>query len=72
MATLSVPLSAELMKKIDQLLESGVGANKADVARKAIEFFAEEQAIREVLQAEQELAMGNGLSGDLDELAARL
>ncbi len=68
MATLSVPLSAELIKKIDQLLDAGVGSNKADVARKAIEFFAEEQAIREVLKARTE----PGLEGDLDELAKKI
>lgn len=68
MATLSVPLSAKLMRTIDNLLKNGVGANKADIARKAIEFYAEEQAVQAVLRAEKEPT----LYGDLDELARKI
>ncbi len=68
MPTLSVPLSAELTKTIDFLVESGVGSNKADVVRRALKFFAEEEAVQAVLRAEQEPS----LEGDLDELARRI
>lgn len=72
MSTLSVPLTPKLEKMIDKLVKEGVATNKADLARKAIERFAEEQAVMAVLQAEREFAEGKGLTGDLDELAKRL
>jgi len=51
---LSVPLTPELENKINRLVEDGVASNKADLARKAIEFFAEQQAIEDVLRAQNE------------------
>lgn len=69
---LSVPLTPELSKMIEKMLQDGVAANKADLARKAIEKLAEEHAVQVVLQAEKELSMGKGLAGDLDELAEKL
>ena len=67
MSMLSVPLTPELEQTIDRLVEDGVAANKADLARKAIEYFARQQAIEDVLRAEKEPA----LSGDLDELVKK-
>ena len=67
MSMLSVPLTPKLEETINSLVESGVAANKADLARKAIEYFAEQQAIEDVLRAEKEPT----LRGDLDELAKR-
>jgi len=72
MSMLSVPLTPDLENKINHLVESGVASNKADLARKAIEFFAEQQAVEDVLRAERELANGQLLTGDLDELAKRI
>jgi len=67
MSMLSVPLTPKLEKTINDLVENGVAANKAELARKAIEYFAEQQAIEDVLRAEREPT----LRGDLDELAKR-
>lgn len=64
MATISVPLSAELEERLDSLVASGTGANRADVMRKALERLAEEEAIREVIEAQQEPT----LRGDVREL----
>jgi len=72
MSILSVPLTPELSKMIDKMVEAGVGANKADVARKAIERLAEEKAIESVLQAEKEVKDGKVLHGDLDDLAKKI
>jgi len=69
---LSVPLTPELEKNINWLVDRGIAKNKADAARKAIEFFVEEQAVRDVLQAEKELKDGKVLRGNLDELAKKL
>ncbi|PIP87097.1 hypothetical protein COW81_02080 [Candidatus Campbellbacteria bacterium CG22_combo_CG10-13_8_21_14_all_36_13] len=71
MSTISVPLTPELEEKIESLVKSGVGANKADVMRKALSRLSEEEAINAVLQAEKELSEGKVLRGDLREIAKK-
>jgi Arc/MetJ-type ribon-helix-helix transcriptional regulator len=68
MSTLSVPLTPELEEKINNLVRDGRGTNKAEVARKAIEFYAKEMALQDILEAEQEVKDGKILRGDLDDL----
>lgn len=68
MSTVSVPLSGDLLKLIDQLIKSGVATNKADALRKALTWFAEDQAVQAVLRAQKE----PDLEGDLDDLARKL
>lgn len=68
MSTLSVPLTPALEEKINQLVSDGHAANKAEAARKAIEFYSEKMAIQDILDAEQELKEGKILRGDLDDL----
>lgn len=72
MALLTVPLDAQLSEKIEALVKSGQAANKAEFARRALEYYIEEQAIMDVLRAEQEVRGGKILSGDIDELAAKI
>lgn len=72
MSLLTVPLDAHLSEQIENLVKSGRAANKAEFARRALEHYIEEQAIMDVLRAEQEVRGGKILSGDIDELAARL
>jgi len=64
MANISVPLSSELQEKLDTLVSEGVGANRADVMRRALEWFAEEEAVNAVLKAEREVSEGRILRGD--------
>lgn len=64
MATISVPLSAELQERLDSLVAEGIGSNRADVMRRALESFAEEEAINAVLKAEREVASGKILRGN--------
>lgn len=64
MATISVPLSSDLATKLDSLVSSGAGANRADVMRRALESFAEDEAVFAVLKAEEEVAQGKILRGD--------
>ncbi|MBI4272769.1 hypothetical protein HY621_02880, partial [Candidatus Uhrbacteria bacterium] len=61
-----------LSEKIETLIKNGNAANKAEFARRALEHYIEEQAIFDVLRAEQEVRGGKILSGDIDELAAKL
>lgn len=54
MATISVPLSAELENRLDALVSEGVGSNRADVMRRALAKLAEDEAVNAVLRAERE------------------
>jgi Arc/MetJ-type ribon-helix-helix transcriptional regulator len=68
MSTITVPLSAELMKMITDLIADGKAANKADLVRRALKKFAEDQAVADVLEAQKEPR----LQGDLRKLAKAL
>lgn len=68
MTTISVPLTDEQYRHLMELVKQGVGANKADVLRKALEKFAEDQAVEAVLRASREPS----LDGDLDALMKKL
>ena len=64
MTTISVPLNDEQYRRLMHLIEQGIGTNKAEVLRKALDKFSEDQAVEEILKAEKEPT----LKGDLDEL----
>jgi Arc/MetJ-type ribon-helix-helix transcriptional regulator len=68
MATISVPLSAELEERLDSLVTNGAGSSRADVMRRALESYAEEEAIEAVLKAEREPT----LRGDLKTLLKKI
>lgn len=72
MSTLSVPLTPIIEQMIERLVADGVSDSKAGVVRKAVVKYIEDQAVFAVLEAEQEINDGKILTGDLDELAARL
>lgn len=72
MSTLSVPLTPTIELSIDQMVRSGIADSKAGFVRKAIVQYIEDQAVLEVLAAEQEVKEGKILRGDLDALAASL
>lgn len=72
MGLLTVPLTAQLTKKVGELVRQGKAANKADLARRALQHYIEDQAVLDVLRAEQEVRDGKVLRGDLDALAAKL
>jgi predicted transcriptional regulator len=64
MTTLSVPLTPELSRYIEEATKS-TGLTKSDIMRQALTLYAEEQAVRKILLARAEPS----LEGDLDELA---
>ena len=72
MTTLSIPISAKLEEFIDGQILGGKAANKADLVRKALTFYAEEQAVLDVLEAEADVRAGRVYEGDLDELVKKL
>jgi Arc/MetJ-type ribon-helix-helix transcriptional regulator len=67
MTTVSVPLSDDMLRQIEQLIADGIAANKADAIRKAVKKYLEDQAVEAVLRARKEPT----LEGDLDELAKK-
>ncbi len=68
MTTISVPLSAELLAAIEHLIAHGKASNKADAVRRALRYYAEQQAVEDVLRARSE----PNLEGDLDDLVRQL
>ncbi|HLD07907.1 MAG TPA: hypothetical protein VJB60_02485 [Candidatus Peribacterales bacterium] len=68
MTTISVPLNDEQYRHLIELLEDGIGVNKADVLRKALTKLAEDQAVERILRAEREPS----LKGNLDDLMRKI
>jgi predicted transcriptional regulator len=67
MTSITVPLSSDVEQALSELVEI-TGANRSAVIRKAIEKYREEQAILEILVAQQEVAEGKILRGSIDDL----
>jgi Arc/MetJ-type ribon-helix-helix transcriptional regulator len=72
MSTLSVPLTAPLEEYVKRMVRCGYASTKADVLRRALTRFIEEDAINAVLQAEQEAREGKVLKGNLHKLLKAL
>ncbi len=72
MSTLSVPLTPELEKFINNQVRSGRASNKADVVRRALTRFSEDEAVRIVLEASQEAKDGKVLRGNLRKLLKKI
>jgi putative addiction module CopG family antidote len=72
MSTLSVPLTPELERFIEQMVKDGRAANKADAVRKAIRRLSEEEAIAAILTSEREIKEGKILRGDLLKLIKKI
>jgi Arc/MetJ-type ribon-helix-helix transcriptional regulator len=68
MTTLSIPVSGDLEKFIERMVKDGKGANKADVVRRALREYEENEAMKNILQSEKEFAEGKFLKGDLREI----
>lgn len=68
MSTLSVPLTPRLEEFINSQIKSGRAANKADLVRRALTAFSEEEAVQEVLEAHREVMDGKILRGDIRQL----
>lgn len=71
MTTLSIPISGDLEKFIERMIKDGKGANKADVVRRALREYEENEALANILQSEMEISQGKGLRGDLREIAKK-
>lgn len=67
MTTVSVPLPADLLEALESLIER-TDSNKAEVFRKALRMYLEEQAVEDVLRASKEPR----IQGNLRDLAKKL
>jgi len=67
MTTLSVPLTPELAKFIEETTKQ-TGATKADIMRQALKLYAEESAVRKILLASSEPS----LEGELTDLLKKI
>lgn len=67
MSTITVPLTPELDKFIDEQIGENF-SSKAELVRQALKFYREELALRDLLQARSEPT----LSGDLKELMKKI
>ncbi len=68
MTTISIPLNNELNNFIDEQVRLGNASSKAELIRRAIIKFKEDEFINSILKAKQEIKEGKALKGDLDEL----
>jgi len=69
MTTISIPITNELNEFIDEQVELGKVASKAELIRRAIIKFKDDEFITSILKAKQEIKEGKALVGDLDKLA---
>jgi Arc/MetJ-type ribon-helix-helix transcriptional regulator len=67
MSTISVPIPPHLEEAINNLIKNGNGSNKAEIIRRAITRFVEEEAVNVILKAQQEPT----LRGDLRDLSEK-
>ena len=67
MTTISVPLTPELTKFIQETTEKS-GMTKADIMRRALKMYAEECAVQKILRASGEPS----LKGELVDLAKQI
>ncbi len=71
MTTISVPIPKVLEKFIKDMIRDGRANNKADLVRKALMKYREDEAVNAVLEAQQDIREGRVFQGDLDELAKK-
>lgn len=68
MTTISIPITTELNQFIDEQVALGNASSKADLIRRVLLKFKEEEFINSVRKAKQEIKDGKVLRGDLDTL----
>ena len=69
MTTVSIPLSTKLNDYVNEQVRLGKASSKAELIRRALTKYKEDEFVKTIRQAQQEVRDGKALSGDLDELA---
>lgn len=68
MTTLSVPILPKHEKFIKKLVLSGKAANKAHAVRQALEWYEEEEILKNILLSEEDIKRGKVFRGDLKKI----
>ncbi len=68
MSNISIPLNAELEESLNQYINRNNITSRADVVRKAIYEFLENEAIMSVIRSEQEIKEGKIIRGNLNDI----
>lgn len=71
MSILSVSLTPELEKFINDEVASGEFESKGQLVKKALRKFEEDLIVARILKASEEARRGNVLRGDLEELSKK-
>ena len=69
MTTVSIPLNSKLNDYVDEQVRLGTASSKAELIRRAIIKFKEDEFVSSILEAKQEIKDGKALTGNLDLLA---
>ncbi len=69
MTTITIPLNNDLNDFVEEQVKLGNASSKAELVRRAIIKYKEDEFINAVLKAKQEIKEGKVLTGTLDDLA---
>lgn len=72
MVTISVPINEKQEKFIESFVKSGKAANKAHAVRRAIDLLSENEAIRDLMESEEDVRLGRLYKGDLRKLLKKM
>lgn len=68
MSNISIPINAELEDSLNQYIEKNNATSRADVVRKALYEFLENEAVMSVLRSEQEIKEGKVIRGNINDI----
>ena len=72
MSILSISLTPELEKFINEEIASGEFESKGQLVKKALRKFEEDLVVERILKSEREIIEGKGLEGDPAELINKI
>jgi Arc/MetJ-type ribon-helix-helix transcriptional regulator len=72
MTTITIPISKELQKFIEEEINSGTSETKAGLVRHALARLQEERALSRLQEAESDIQNGRVYRGDLTTLMKKL
>ncbi len=68
MSNISIPLNPELAEMLNQYIVKNNVTSRADIVRKALYEFLENEAVMSVVRSEQEIKEGKIIRGDLKDI----
>ena len=72
MSTLSIPVDKNLEEFIEKMIKSKKAETKAQVVRTALNLLSEEEALKDLAEAQSDVLRGRVYEGDLRKLAETL